>query len=76
MLTGSDGMAMSISCRWAWTLVTASTSWSEPVSEAMARCSRESASRWSAGLPASSTAAWASVSMARCSSSSGWEAAR
>ena len=68
MLTGSTGMAISMSCRCAWTPVTASISCGDPVSDAIARCSRESACRCSAGPAAASTAAWASASSVRCSS--------
>ena len=49
-------MATSMSCRSDWTLLTASISDGDPVSEAMARCSRESACRCSAESAARSTA--------------------
>ena len=50
MLTSSTGMAWSMSCRQAWTSVTAATVIGEPVTLAIARCSRESACRWAAGV--------------------------
>ena len=49
MLASSTGMASSISCRVAWTRVTASITRGEPVRAATVRWKRESACRWSAG---------------------------
>ena len=75
MLRRSTGMAMSMSCRAAWARVTASTSIGEPESVAIARCSRESATRCAAASGASSTSRRLSVSQARWSPASGWVAA-
>ncbi len=49
MFVGSTGIALSISCRDAWTDVTASITRREPVMVAIVRWKRESACRCAAG---------------------------
>ncbi len=76
MLRLSTGIAMSMSCRAACERVTASMSIGEPDNVAMARCSRESATRCAAGSDAaSSTSRRLAASQARWSPARGWVAA-